>query len=77
MKQILEDHKSLEAAWDKTEEFLQSSVEDIPIEDLLKHNKLPKKIIRKQQPSKVETAKKRAVDNALKFLNEKNKRNEE
>ena len=69
---LAEDYKSLEAAWRKTEDFLKASVEDIPIADLLKHNKLPKKAMRKKKPtSEQEDDKKRAINNALDFLKDK------
>ncbi len=75
LDKLQEDYKSLEAAWKKTEEFLQASVEDIPVEELLKHNKLPRKVIRKKQPtSEEEDTRKRAIQNAIKFLEDKKKR---
>jgi uncharacterized protein YdcH (DUF465 family) len=69
---LLDDYNSLEEAWKKTEAFLKASVEDIPIEELLKHNKLPKKAVRKKQPKQDE--RQTAIENALKFLEDKKKK---
>ena len=74
---LLEDYKSMEQAWKKTESFLKASVEDIPVEELLKHNKIPRKIVKKQPTSQEDDARKRAIQNAINFLEEKKKRNKE
>lgn len=75
---LLDDYNSLEAAWQKTEAFLKASVEGIPVEELIKHNKLPKKALRKKQKptNQEDDLRKKAISNAIKFLEDKKKRSE-
>ena len=54
IRKLKEENDSLQRAWQKTEKFLQQSLEDIPLEELLKHNKLPKKATRQKKQEEKE-----------------------
>lgn len=46
--ELKSENKSLKKAWNKTEKFLSEALDDVPLEEVLKYNKLPKKALRKR-----------------------------
>ena len=49
-KELKSQNETLKAAWDKTEKFLEDALSDVPLEELLRTQKLPKKALRKKEP---------------------------
>ena len=51
LKQLREEYATLERAWEQSEKFLREKLKDVPLENVLKYNKLPRKIVKKAQPT--------------------------
>lgn len=54
-KELISENQTLLEAWAKTEAFLSEVTKDVPIEEMLKYEKLPKKATRKKDKTVEDT----------------------
>ena len=49
VRELKSENATLLDAWAKTESYLEEVTEGIPLEEVMKHKKLPKKVLRKKE----------------------------
>lgn len=52
-RQLRSENETLLEAWVKTESFLSEVTDDVPLEEVMKHKKLPKKALRKNKKEEI------------------------